>query len=175
MDRLKILYSNLMSGSMGIESIVDDESVLELQKLLQDMKASCCESRTGKLWLSFMDFVSTCRLFITAERTGNWALHLKATQDMLPLFAATGHNNYAKCCRLYLQDAQNLCSCMDEKMKDGLFTVHRNKALFWSGTWTDMVIEQCLMRSGKTTGGLINITHREAAKTVWLLAAHERV
>ena len=161
-----------MSGATDIESIVDDESVLELEKLLQDVKATCCESRTGKLWLSFMDFVSTCRLFITAERTGNWALHLKATQDMLPLFAATGHNNYAKCCRLYLQDAQNLCSCMDEKMKDGLFTVHRNKALFWSGTWTDMVIEQCLMRSGKTTGGLINITHREAAKTVWLLAAH---
>ena len=35
-----------------------------------------------------------------------------------------------------------------------------------------MTIEQCLMRSSKTNGGLINITHKEAAKTKWLLSTH---
>ena len=57
-------------------------------------------------------------------------------------------------------------------MNKGLFTVRRNKSHFWSGTWTDMTIEQCLMRSSKTNDGLINITHKEAAKTKWLLSAH---
>ena len=30
------------------------------------------------------------------ERTGNWSLHLQAVYDMLPYFAAAGHNLYAK-------------------------------------------------------------------------------
>ncbi len=30
----------------------------------------------------------------------------------------------------------------------------------------------CLMRAGKTQGGLINITHKESARTKWLLSAH---
>ena len=34
-----------------------------------------------------------------------------------------------------------------------------------------MAIEQCLMRTVKTEGGLINITHRDADKTKWLLSA----
>ena len=37
---------------------------------------------------------------------------------------------------------------------------------------TDMTIEQSLMRSGKTHGGLVNITHKESARTKWLLTAH---
>ena len=28
------------------------------------------------------------------------------------------------------------------------------------------------MRSGKTSGGLVNITHNESARTKWLLSAH---
>ncbi|XP_006825155.1 uncharacterized protein LOC102805997 [Saccoglossus kowalevskii] len=35
-----------------------------------------------------------------------------------------------------------------------------------------MTIEQSLMRSGKTQGELINITHQESARTKWLLSAH---
>ena len=34
-----------------------------------------------------------------------------------------------------------------------------------------MTIEQSLMRSGKTEGGLINITHKESASTKWFLTA----
>lgn len=172
MSHLKVLFNDVMSDRTTIESILEHPAILELEKLLNELKASCKKSRTGKLWISFMEFISICRLFIRAERTGNWLLHLKATQDMLPYFAANGHNNYAKCCRLYLQDAQNLCGCMNDEIINGFFTVRRNKSKFWSGTWSDMIIEQCLMRNAKTSGGLINITHREAAKTVWLLASH---
>ena len=41
-----------------------------------------------------------------------------------------------------------------------------------SGTWSDMIIEQSLMRSGKTHGALINIAHKESAQTKWLLTVH---
>ena len=35
-----------------------------------------------------------------------------------------------------------------------------------------MTIEQSLVRSGKTQGGLVNITHNEWARAKWLLTAH---
>jgi hypothetical protein len=46
-------------------------------------------------------------------------------------------------------------------MSGGVFTVRRNSPLFW-----------CLMLSGKTSDGLVNITHNEAARAKWLLPAH---
>jgi hypothetical protein len=60
-------------------------------------------SRTAKLWLLYMDCVETVKMFLRGERTGDWNLHLIAVERMLNLLAATGHNNYAKCARLYLQ------------------------------------------------------------------------
>ena len=80
-----------------------------------------------------------------------------------------GHNNYTKCCRLYLKD---MCVCLKKPLEEGAFTIHRNEKLFWSGTWTGMTIEQSLMRSGKTHDGLVNITHKESARTKRLLTAH---
>ena len=130
-------------------------------------------SRTGKLWLNSTKFIAIIRMFIWAERTGNWGLHLEATYNMLPFLAAAGHNNYTKSCRLYLQDCQrSLCQCLQQQFNNGLFTIRRNSAIFWSGTWTDMTIEECLMRSGKNSGGLINVTHKDSARVKWQLLGH---
>ena len=52
--------------------------------------------------------VQLIKLFIFAERTGNWELHLSAVRKMINLFAATGHMNYAKSARLYLQKMLDL-------------------------------------------------------------------
>jgi hypothetical protein len=38
---------------------------------------------------------------------------------------------------------------------DGGFTIRRTDK-FWSGTWSDMTIEHSLMKSMKTTDGLIH-------------------
>ena len=96
-----------------------------------------------------MDFVSIVRMFIRAERTGNWKLHLHASEQMLPYFAAAGHNKYVKSVIKYLHDVSNLCDCLQKKYEDGLFTIWRKDKLFWSGTFTTQVIEQELMLSGR--------------------------
>ena len=43
-----------------------------------------------------------------AERTGHWLLYLDKIAKMLPLFEATGHGNYAKSARVYLQRKRDL-------------------------------------------------------------------
>ena len=38
-------------------------------------------SRTGALWLQYMEMVNILRTFIKAERTANWELHLQAVSE----------------------------------------------------------------------------------------------
>ena len=43
----------------------------------------------------------------------------------------SGHNNYTKCCRLYLQDSLELCPCLEGPMHEGYFAVRRNEKVYW--------------------------------------------
>lgn len=113
---------------------------------------------TAKLWIQYFEMVTLVKHFIEAERSGNWNLHLETINNMLPYFHASGHFLYAKCSHLYLQDMHNLKNTMpaDEYecfTSKGGFTVRRSNKL-WCGTWSDMIIEQSLMKTMKTAGGL---------------------
>nr|CAI5839663.1 unnamed protein product [Callosobruchus analis] len=96
--------------------------------------------------------------FIEAERTGNWELHLSTIERMLPFFHAAGHCNYASSARFYVQDMRQLDTKMNLReyrkfISNGYFTLRRSDKQ-WSAIWSDMTIEQTLMRSMKSTGGL---------------------
>ena len=76
----------------------------KLKDGLVSKKASLAEdSRTSKLWIQYMEYISIIKMFIRVERSGNWEEHLNATEKMLNLYAATGHIHYVKSARLYLQ------------------------------------------------------------------------
>lgn len=82
---------------------------------------------------------------------------------MIPIFYATGHNNYAKSASVYYQDMVKLVEVLTPEeyqqfVIQGFFTIRRTDE-FWSGVWTDMVIEQDLMRILKIIGGLTQGRH----------------
>ncbi|KAK3747021.1 hypothetical protein QZH41_001488 [Actinostola sp. cb2023] len=120
-----------------------------------------------------MHMVDILHRFIKAERTGNWELHLQTVYEMLPYFAASGHNQYAKSAYIYLQFMREL----EEKHPDvyrnfqeGLHVVRRSDR-YWAGLSTDLAIEQVLMRSVKTSGGLTRGRGMtETQRLVWLLS-----
>lgn len=95
--------------------------------------------------------------------------------SVLPFFHASGHFQYARCAHLYLQDMLQLQSQMNPRefelfAQQGYFTMRRSDA-FWAGVWSDMIIEQTLMRSMKSSGGMTRgrgITDSTLAK--WLKA-----
>lgn len=101
--------------------------------------------------------VSIAQDFIRAERLENWNGHLDAVKNMIPYFHSAGHFLYAKSTHLYLQDMFELEKNMDpwtlKKFTEGFFTVKRTDK-FNGGTWSDMIIEQTLMKSMKTEGGI---------------------
>ena len=73
-----------------------------------------------------MRYIEVALDFITAERTSDWDLHLHCIYKMLNVFAATGHTNYAKSARLYLQQMCKLPNTHPEvydQFKRGHFTV----------------------------------------------------
>lgn len=129
---------------------------------------------TAQLWLKYFDLISITKKFIQAERMGDWNLHLKCIQIMIPIFYACGHFHYVKCAQLYLQDMINLESRLTpEEFKlfteEGYFTIRRSDK-FWAGVWSDMTVEQTLMRAMKMSGGL---THgrgtTDSVLTKWTL------
>ncbi|KAG5867406.1 hypothetical protein JTB14_014971 [Gonioctena quinquepunctata] len=116
---------------------------------------------TAKLWLQYHRMVTLVKHFIEAERSGNWDLHLSTVSKMIPFFHAIGHFNYACCSQLYVQDMlkiQEVFSLREYRnfVDNGYFTIRRSDKL-WAGIWSDMTIEQVLMRGLKVMGGL---THR---------------
>ena len=112
-------------------------------------------------------------MLIKAEQTGNWRLHLQALSEMLPYPAAAGHNLYTKSVRLYLQSMSSLETDHPDvyrKFEVG-FHIDRKSKHLWAGLSTDLAIEQVLIRSLKTNGGLTRgrgMTERQ--RVIWLLS-----
>ena len=129
--------------------------------------------RTAQLWLQYMDMVDILRRFARAERTGNWHLHLRTLREMLPFLAAAGHNLYTKSIYIYLLQMQDLPFShpeVFETFSNGHHVVRRSER-YWAGLSPDLVIEQVLMRSVKTTGGLTRGRGiGESQRTQWLLS-----
>ena len=131
------------------------------------------KSRTAALWLQYIEMVDVLRSFIKGERTANWELHLNALTRMLPYLAASGHNLYVKCARLYLQSMADLQANHPDVYQHFISGLHvaRRSDRFWAGLSIDLIIEQVLMRSLKTSGGLTRgrgLT--EQPRLIWLLS-----
>ena len=130
-------------------------------------------TKTAILWFQYMQMVDLLRKFIKAERLGNWDLHLQSLYEMLPFFAASGHRFHLKRIHIYLQKMANLPEQHPEihrHSKEGLHVICRSDRC-WYGLSPDLVIEQCLMRSLKTAGGLTR--GRECSETqrlLWVLS-----
>lgn len=100
--------------------------------------------------------LQTARALIKTDRTGSWLMHLHAVLDCLPIFAAAGHYNYMKSAYLYVQEMSKLKATHPDvyrKFSRG-FHVVRYSNHFWAGLSCDLVTEQTLMQSLKTSGGL---------------------
>ena len=86
------------------DSILSNQTVAKLREpVAAKMDPLSAASRTAKLWMLYLRCVKTLTLFIRAERTGDFRLHLHSVSELLNLFAATGHANYAKSGGLFLQ------------------------------------------------------------------------
>ena len=156
-EHLNETFKGLLTGNASAED-VGDELEQASHSILNQLKELSQQSRTGRLWMNYYQYVGIIQQFLRAERTGNWKLHIQTVREMIPLFHAAGHLAYAKSARLYVQEMDNLENKMsaDQYQKfteKGYFSIHRTEHS-WGGNFSDQTIEQDLMRLLKTAGGM---------------------
>ena len=142
------LYEDLMKKCKTAKEVSAADVLSRIKCLLQEHRDLMKDDRTALLWLQYMDMVNILRLFI---------LHLQALSEMLSYLAAARHNLYAKSVRLYLQFMSSLETDHPDVYREfeaGFHVVQRTNRL-WAGLSTELVIEQVLMRSLKTSGSLM--------------------
>ena len=170
---LESLSTKIISGSVSTYDGIKDPIFESIQRRLLEQRKSLEYSRTAQLWLMYTDMVYILRKFIYAERLGDWDLHLKSVVEMLPYLAASGHNHYTKSIILYLQQMNRLPDThptVFEHFKKGMHPIRRSDRK-WAGLSTDLVIEQELMRSLKTTGGLTRGSRMtENQRNIWVMS-----
>lgn len=173
LQEIAILYENLMEGSVTAETASATAVLDRISERLQELKNSLSHQRTALLWLQYMDMIDLLKRFIKAERTGNWCLHLKTIQEMLPYFASLGRNMYTKSARLYLQKMLHLEDEHPEvyhQFQEGLHVIRRTDRL-WAGLSSDLVIEQTVMKNMKSRGGLTRGRGMsELQRDIWIAA-----
>ena len=158
---------------MSVNDVEVSDVVGEIKSRLIQWQTTMMSFRTAALWFQYNEMIDILKQFIQAERIGDWSLHLKSLSDMLPFLAAAGHNLYTKSVWLYLHLMHRLKEdnlVVYQKLESGYHIVRRSDH-HWAGLSTDLVIEQVLMHSVKSTGGLTRgrgmVEHQ---RLVWLLA-----
>ena len=158
-EELKDIYISLINGTTHPHVLLNSQTVTKFVKHLEKHLSSTSErGRTQTLWIHFLEMVELVRMFVRAERSGDFFLHLYCVAQMLPYFHSCGHFNYAKSAQLYLQSSLQLLGTLNDEefetfVMQGQFTIRRREKC-WYGIWSDLAIEQVLMRSLKTSGGL---------------------
>ena len=130
------------------------------QRFEETFKRLAEKGRTPALWVQYHHRVNVIKVFIRAERLADNSGHLSCIAiKMLHIFAAAGHQQYAKGARLYCQLMKEFEVFPAYKDTFERFTAHGNHVVRyfsheWSGTWWDICIEQTLMKAAKSEGGL---------------------
>lgn len=146
-------------GEENFENLISDPFLTDVtSKFVSVFNNLENNGPTSQLWVQYFKLICLLQKFIDAERSGNFNLHIEMVQQMIPFFFASGHHLYAKACLLYVQQMLNLRNIMDvieyDKFCNQGFNTIRRSNRFWCGIWSDMTIEQVLMRAIKCTGGL---------------------
>ena len=155
------LFSSMIDGKLSddLSEVVNSGTLQKVKELVDQTIVKFSKSRTGKLWIQqYMHMVALMRQFIKSERTGNWELHLKSLTEMVPYYAAAGHNNYLKSTYLYLQnmfELKNSHPHIDKLFQSGFHVIRRSDR-YWAGLSADLVIEQEFMRNMKASGSVLN-------------------
>ena len=174
LQNISELFDNTVAGDANAISLEENLHLIDLQTKLHSIKESLNSSKTALLWFQYLEMVAILCKSTKAQRTGNWLLHLESISEMLPYFAASGHHFYAKSAYAYLQSMQDLETTnrgVFHHFKDGGMHVVRRSERYWAGISSDMIIEQVLMRSIKTSGGLTRGKGvGEVQRMVWLLS-----
>ncbi|CAC5362548.1 unnamed protein product [Mytilus coruscus] len=160
------LLQLFLKGDVTLTDINQSNAMKIIRDKIEQFRQSRSKHRTANLWFQYPP-----RFY--KGRENNWHFHLESLKAMLPYFTASGHNLYVKSAWIYL----NQMECLKEQnaevaaLFEGGYHVIRRTDQYWAGFSSDLAIEQALMRSIKTTGGLTRGRGMsESQRALWILS-----
>jgi hypothetical protein len=102
------LYKGILENKATTDDVLNDEHLTEISQFIRNEINSVSKYPTAKLWIQYMDMINIMKIFIKAERMGDWQLYLYSLKKMLPFFAASGHSLYLKSVYCHLQQMDTL-------------------------------------------------------------------
>ena len=122
-----------------LEPILTTESTADMDELHAILNRAASKTWTAHLWVDcVIKPVFIILRYVWAEREGDWLLHLKCVEEMMPLFFAAGHGLY------YLRSMQDMDDDVQQHFLNGEHVIHLSDGVF-NGIWSDMAIEYTLM------------------------------
>jgi len=108
-NHISALHQNLLLHGVEANNATEDETLRQLAQAIDaHWETLAKDNRTIKLWSVYNCGIKLIKMFLRAERTGDWPLHIHTIEQMLPYFHAAGHLPYAKSTHLYLQQMKEL-------------------------------------------------------------------
>ena len=140
-------YDELIAMTKDADEVANDKAIARIQAIRYGHMDTLAKEPTAIVWIQYLDMIRILRNFFTAERLGNWCLHIEAVSEMLPYLAASGHSLYRKSASIYLSSMANLPNdhpVVHQHFVEGLHVARRSDHA-WAGLSTDVMIEQVLI------------------------------
>ena len=137
----------------------------DLEKLLDELAT---QSRTTKMWVyNVIKPTFLMMMFSRASHEGDWPLHIKVAEAMLPYMFAAHKYNYGRYGLYYVRSMTWLGPEILEKFCGGEQSLHHTAGIY-NRQWSDMFIETNWMRKGHGPGGIIGNTESPQTMATWV-------
>ena len=130
---------------------------VELRNEFEKFSKTCHEnSEMSQYWDTIVRMMKKLKMLISADRDGDWNLHMQPVQDLLPIFVACDSINYLRYGSWYLEKVHKL----SQEHPEGSFVV-RTTRKHSVAVSPDMKLEQTIQRSKKSSSGIIGQSKHE--------------
>ena len=128
-----------LSAEELLRDVVQQQSVTSFTRLIELLDGRASRSRTTKVWIdSLIKAVIIMMSFSRVTHEGDWALHLLASESMLPYFRSAGCHNYARYAAFFDHHMKGLSPDVVKKLQNGAFVRHVRG--IYNSIWTDILI-----------------------------------
>ena len=136
------------------------------------------DSMTFHLWNEYIINAEITFNYIYAEKAPNWNMHLSAFAEMLCYAFAYDHRNYSRWGPVYIAGMLLLSETAPEvntKFQEGEHVVKHSENTSFNTVWSDLGLEQSVVKDSKSRkGDIIGCSRENTATTKWYLTVHER-
>jgi hypothetical protein len=144
----------------GTNMILEDWAVVASQ-----------EHPTFKFWLLIHRYQQIIFMFIRAHQERKFELMVTTLRQLVPLFFALDHHNYARWVPVHIRDMEVLPDSIQAEFEQGYWTITRSNRRF-SSIPIDHAHEQANKRV-KGVGGIIGLTENPEMLERWIMTGPE--